>query len=68
MMRVLEKRVLRKICRPKRDKVRGEWRRLYREGLYDLYSQIFFRVVTSRRMKKNERRMACSTMGEKTDA
>jgi hypothetical protein len=42
MMRVFEKRVLRKICRPKRDEVTGEWRRLYKEELYNVYSQIFF--------------------------
>jgi len=42
MMRVLEKRILRKTCRPKRDDVTGEWRRLYKEEFYDLHSQIFF--------------------------
>jgi hypothetical protein len=35
---VFENRVLRKIFRPKRDEVTGEWRRLYNEGLHDLYS------------------------------
>jgi hypothetical protein len=35
---VLENRVLRKIFRPKRDKVIGEWRRLHNEELNDLYS------------------------------
>jgi hypothetical protein len=31
-------RVLRKIFRPERDVVTGEWRRLHTEELYDLYS------------------------------
>jgi hypothetical protein len=35
---VFENRVLRKILRPKRDEVTGEWRRLHNGELYDLYS------------------------------
>jgi hypothetical protein len=35
-LRVFENRVLRKIFGPKRDGVRGEWRRLHDEKLYDL--------------------------------
>jgi hypothetical protein len=42
MMRVREKRVLRKTCRPKTEEVTGEWRRLYKEELHDLYTQNFF--------------------------
>jgi hypothetical protein len=34
---VLENRVLRIIFGPKRGKVRGEWRKLHNEELYDLY-------------------------------
>jgi hypothetical protein len=37
-LRAFENRVLRKICRSKADKATGEWRRLYKEELYDLYS------------------------------
>jgi hypothetical protein len=37
-LRVLENRVLREIFGPKRDEVRGEWRRLHNEELNDLYS------------------------------
>jgi hypothetical protein len=33
---VLEKRVLRKIFGPKRDKVTGEWRKLHNEQFNDL--------------------------------
>jgi len=37
-LRVFENRVLRKIFRPKRDEVTGEWRMLHNEELNDLYS------------------------------
>jgi hypothetical protein len=36
--RVLEKRVLRRLFGPKRDKVTGKWRKLHIEELNDLYS------------------------------
>jgi hypothetical protein len=35
-LRVFENRVLRRIFRPKRDKVRGEWRKLHNEELNGL--------------------------------
>ena len=48
-LRLFESRVLRKICRPKGDEVKGVWRRLHNEDLYDLhYSPNFIRVITSR--------------------
>jgi len=37
-LRVFGKRVLRRIVRPKRDEVTGEWRKLDNEELNDLYS------------------------------
>jgi len=37
-LRVLENRVLRRIFGSKRGDVTGEWRKLHREGLNDLYS------------------------------
>jgi hypothetical protein len=37
-LKVFENRVLRRIFRPKRDEVTGEWRRLHKEELQDLYS------------------------------
>jgi hypothetical protein len=37
-LRVFEKRVLRRIFRPKRDEVTGEWRKLHNEELRDLNS------------------------------
>ena len=37
-LRVFENRVLRRIFEPKRDGVSGEWRKLQKEELNDLYS------------------------------
>jgi hypothetical protein len=37
-LRVFENRVLRRIFRPKRDELTGEWRKLHNEELRDLYS------------------------------
>jgi len=44
--------VLRRIFGPRRDEVTGEWRRLHKEVLNDLYSSPnIVRVIKSRRMK-----------------
>jgi hypothetical protein len=48
---VFENRVLRRIFRPKRDEVTGEWRKLHNEKLNDLYSSNIVRVIKSRRKK-----------------
>jgi uncharacterized membrane protein len=37
-LRVFERRVLRRIFGPKRDKVTGDWRRMHNEELNGLYS------------------------------
>jgi len=37
-LRVFENRVLRRIFGPKRDEVKGDWRKLHNEELNDLYS------------------------------
>jgi hypothetical protein len=51
-LRVFENRVLRRVFGPKRDKVTGEWRKLHKEELRDLYSlPNIVRVVKSRRMR-----------------
>ena len=50
-LRVLENRVLRKIFGPKRDEVRGEWRKLHNEELNDLYcTPNIVRVIKSREL------------------
>ena len=50
-LRVFENGVLRRIFGPKRDEVRGEWKKLHNEELNDLYcSPNIFGVIKSRRM------------------
>jgi hypothetical protein len=51
-LRVFESRMLRRVFRPKRDEVTGEWKKLQNEELNDLYSLLnIVRVVKSRRMR-----------------
>jgi len=51
-LRVFENRVLRRIFGPKRDEVRGDWRKLHNEEFNDLYSSPnILRVIKSRRMR-----------------
>jgi hypothetical protein len=51
-LRVFENMVLRRIFRPRRDEVTGEWRRLHNEDLNDMYSSPnIVRVIKSRRMR-----------------
>jgi hypothetical protein len=51
-LRVFENRVLRKVFGPKRDEVTGEWRKLHKEELNNLYPlPNIVRVVKSRRMR-----------------
>jgi hypothetical protein len=48
-LRVFENRVLRRIFGPKRDEVKGEWRRLHNKELYS--SPNIIRVIKSRRLR-----------------
>jgi len=51
-MRGFENMVLRRIFGPRRDEVKGEWRRLHKEELNDLYSSPnIVLVIKSRRMR-----------------
>jgi hypothetical protein len=51
-LRVFENRVLRRIFGPKRDHVRGDWRKLHYEKLHNLYSSPnIIRMTKSRRMR-----------------
>jgi hypothetical protein len=51
-LKVFENKVLRKIFRPKKDELTGDWRRLYSGQLRDLYSSLnVIRVIKSRRMR-----------------
>jgi len=48
-LRVFENEVLNRIFGPRREEVRGEWRKLHNEELYDLYSLLNnVRVIKSR--------------------
>jgi hypothetical protein len=52
-LKVFENWVLREIFRLKRDEVRGEWRRLHNEKVYDLYSSLnIIWLIKSRKMRK----------------
>jgi hypothetical protein len=49
---VFEDRALRRIFGPKRDEVKGEWRKLQNKELHDLYySASIIRIIKSRRMR-----------------
>jgi hypothetical protein len=48
---VFENTVLRRLFGPKRDKVTGEWRKLYNKEFYILYSSHIIRKIKSRKMR-----------------
>jgi len=51
-LRVFQNMVLRRIFGPRRDEVTGEWRKLHKKELNDLYSSPnIVRVIKSRRMR-----------------
>jgi hypothetical protein len=39
-LRAFQNRMLKKMFEPRRDKVTGEWRKLHKEELIDLYSSL----------------------------
>jgi hypothetical protein len=50
--RAFENRVLRRIFEPKRDEVRGSWRKLHNEDHHNLYTlPSIIRIIKSRRMR-----------------
>jgi hypothetical protein len=50
-LRVFENRVLRRVFRPKREEVAGEWKQLHNEELHNLFpSPNISRIMKSRRM------------------
>jgi hypothetical protein len=63
---VFENRVLRRIFGPKRDEVKGEWRKLHNKELHDLYSSpSIIRIIKSLRMRWAGH---VARMGEKRNA
>jgi hypothetical protein len=51
-LRVFENRVLRRIFGPKRGEVTGEWRKVHKKELRDLYSSpSIIRIIKSRKMR-----------------
>ena len=62
-LRVFENKVLRKIFGPKRDEVTGEWRRLHKEELYELYCTPYITYVIKPRNVRWVRHVA--HMGDK---
>jgi len=59
-LQVFENRVLRRIFRPKRGEVTGEWRKLHNEGLNDLYCPP---ILFGHQIEKNEMGGKCSACG-----
>ena len=57
-LRIFENWVLRRIFRPKKDEVTGEWRILHEKGLYALYSSPNH---LGDQLKKSEMGTTCST-------
>jgi CelD/BcsL family acetyltransferase involved in cellulose biosynthesis len=51
-MKVFENRVLRRIFGPRREEIRGSWRKLHNEDLHNLYSSPdIIRIIKARRIR-----------------
>jgi hypothetical protein len=59
-LKVLENRMLRRIFRPKREELTGEWRKFHNEELHNMYGS----PSINRMNKKDEMNSACSTYGK----
>jgi len=55
--------VLRRIFGPRRDEVKGEWRRMHNEELNDLYSTLHTQYCGGDKIEKNEMGWACGAYG-----
>jgi hypothetical protein len=60
-LRVFVDRILRRIFKPQKNEVIGEWRRLHNEELYNLYS--LPNIIRVTKIKKKEMNGACGTYG-----
>jgi hypothetical protein len=64
-VKLFENRVLRRIFGPKRDEVRGEWRKLHNEELNGLSCSLNIIWVIKDQIEKNKMGGACSTYGKR---
>ena len=64
-MRVFENRMLRRIFRPRRDEVTGEWRKLHNEELTDLYTS--HNVVLVMKLRRIKWAGHVARMGDRRD-
>jgi hypothetical protein len=60
-LRVFENRVVTRTFGPKRDEVRGDWRKLHNEELHNLYSSP--NIIRLIKFKEDEMDRVCSTNG-----
>jgi hypothetical protein len=64
---VFENRALRRIFRPKRDKVKGVWRKLHNQELHAVFSLSNINRITTSRNINREEGNACGIMVEKPE-